>query len=295
VAFGAAAVCVFCVTKNYHCIAGVMNMSLGKQVHLNRMKNAQSGKMLSVAMDHGVATGYDALPRGLENVSRALPEIVAGKPDAVVFQKGMAMHCWEPYAGRIPWMMQSTIFVPHISNVDHQIGTVEEAVALGADAIAMTITVGDDRSAEMIVMLAQTVKAAERVGLPVVAHIYAKGNRVPPEQEHALNYVRYAARVGAEVGVDVCKVSYTGSSETFAEVVETCPALVVASGGPRQDTLEGFLGMIYGVMQSGAAGATMGRNVWGAPNIPAVMAALHALVHQGTDLGGALDLYHSMV
>jgi len=266
-------------------------MSLGKQVRLTRMVNPQSGKMLNVAMDHGVAVGYDSLPKGLEIVSRVLPDIVAGQPDAVVFQKGIARHCWGPYAGQIPWIMQSTVFVPHIPNVDHQIATVEEAISLGADAIAMTISVGDDRSAEMIAMLAETVKQAERVGLPVVAHIYAKGNQVPPEEEHALNYVRYAARVGAEVGVDVCKVAYTGSPETFAEVVETCPALVVASGGPRQDTMEGFLGMICGVIESGAAGATMGRNVWGAPSIPAMMAALRAIVHQGADLETALGVY----
>ena len=266
-------------------------MSLGKQVHLNRLKNAKTGKMLNVAMDHGVASGYANLPKGLEIVSRVLPDIVAGRPEAVVFFKGMADYCWEPFAGQVPWIMQTTIFVPHIPNVDHQIAMVEDAVRLGADAVAMTISVGDDRSAEMIAMLSETVRQAERVGLPVVGHIYAKGNRVPPEQEHALNYVRYAARVGAEVGVDVCKVAYTGSPESFAEVVETCPAMVVASGGPKQDSLEGFINMVCEVMQSGAAGATIGRNVWGAPSIPAVMAALHAIVHEGADFEKAMSIY----
>ncbi len=268
---------------------------LGKQVRLNRLINRESGKMLNIAMDHGVATGYDTVPQGLEIVSKVLPEVVASKPDAVVFQKGMAMHCWGPFAGQVPWIMQSTIFVPHIPNVDHQIASVEEAMRLGADAIAMTITVGDDQSAEMIAMLAQVVKEAAVVGLPVVAHIYAKGDQVPPEKEYALNYVRYAARVGAEVGVDICKVAYTGSPDTFAEVVETCPALVVASGGPRQNTLEGFLGMIRGVMDAGAAGATIGRNVWGSENISATMAALRAIVHQDASLEQALDVYKASV
>src|SRR5512133_3131297 len=195
-------------------------MLLGKQVRLNRLINCRSGKLLSVAMDHGIAYSFYELPRGLENVRQILPQVIAGKPDAVVMMKGMAGHCLPPYAGHVSWIMQCTAYAPHIPGYDHQLAYVEDALALGADALAMTITVGDDRQGEMISMLGRLVTEARAVGLPVTAHIYAKGNQVGPEGEHALQWVLYAARVGAEVGVDIVKVPYTGSPETFAQVVE---------------------------------------------------------------------------
>ena len=266
-------------------------MLLGKETRLNRLRNGTSGKMLSVAMDHGMAMGYDRLPPGLEMVPKVLPQVIEGRPDALVFQKGMAMHCLPPFAGQVPWMMQSTIFVPHITNVDHQVAYVEDAIALGADAVAMTITVGDDTSGSLAAMLGRLVREAMPVGLPVVAHIYAKGDQVPPGQEFALNWVRYAARVGVEMGADVVKVSYTGSPETFAEVVETCPVPVVAAGGPRLSSTEEVLTMVRGVMDAGATGITIGRNVWGEKHILPVMAALRAIIHQNASVAEAIETY----
>ncbi len=130
-------------------------------------------------------------------------------------------------------------------------------------------------------MLGRLVRAAMPVGLPVVAHVYAKGNQVPPGGLTQLSWVRYAARVGAEIGADIVKVPYTGSVETYAEVVETCPVPVVASGGPRVNSLEELFRQVRGVMDAGAKGTTIGRNVWADPNIPAILAALRAIVHQG--------------
>jgi len=268
-------------------------MLLGKLVRLNRMTNPKSGKILAIAMDHGIATSYSELPRGLEKVPQVLPQVIAGQPDAIVLMRGMAMHCLPPYAGQVPWMMQTTAFSPHIPGVDHQFSFVEDALALGADAIAMTITVGDDQQGHGVSMLGRLVRAAMPVGLPVVAHVYAKGNQVPPGGLTQLSWVRYAARVGAEIGADIVKVPYTGSVETYAEVVETCPVPVVASGGPRVNSLEELFSQVRGVMDAGAKGTTIGRNVWADPNIPAVIAALRALVHQGASVSEALDIYHS--
>jgi DhnA family fructose-bisphosphate aldolase class Ia len=249
--------------------------------------------MLAVAMDHGIATSYAELPYGLEKVPPVLAQVAAGKPDAIVINRGIAMHCLGPYAGQVPWMMQTACFAPHIPNVDHQFSWVEDALALGADAIAMTITVGDDGQGREITALGELVRAAMPVGLPVVAHIYAKGNQVPPGGLFALPWVRYGARVGAEVGVDIVKVPYTGSAETFAEVVDTCPLPVVASGGPRLNSVEELFNMVRGVVDSGARGATIGRNVWGDPCIPGVMAGLRAITHGNASVEEAMVLYRA--
>jgi class I fructose-bisphosphate aldolase len=266
-------------------------MLLGKLTRLNRLLNQPSGKLLTVALDHGAAYSYVELPPGLESVNRVLPDIMLGQPDALVVQKGTALHCLAPFVGQVPWMLQTAVYSPHAPRVDYQIAFVEEAVALGADAIAMTITVGDDDQGQEIAMLARLVRDALPFGLPVVAHIYAKGNRVPPEETHAAHWVRYAARVGVEVGVDIVKVSYTGSPDTFAEIVALSPIPVVAAGGPRLNSLREVLTMVRGVMDADARGITIGRNLWGEPRILPMMAALRAILHHNASVDEALEVF----
>ncbi|MFN8456494.1 MAG: hypothetical protein U0401_17800 [Anaerolineae bacterium] len=41
----------------------------------------------------------------------------------------------------------------------------------------------------------------------------------------------YAARCGAELGVDIVKTWYTGTPESFREVVESCPGVAVVAAG----------------------------------------------------------------
>ena len=69
----------------------------------------------------------------MESVSKVLPDIMRGQPDALVVQKGTALHCLAPFAGQVPWMLQTAVYSPHAPGVDYQIAFVEEAVALGAE------------------------------------------------------------------------------------------------------------------------------------------------------------------
>jgi len=69
--------------------------------------------------------------------------------------------------------------------------------------------------------------------------------------------------VGLELGADAVKIKYTGDSQTFAWAVKSAGrAHVFMSGGPKAPTDEDFLNQVRGVMQAGATGLAVGRNVW---------------------------------
>jgi DhnA family fructose-bisphosphate aldolase class Ia len=94
-----------------------------------------------------------------------------------------------------------------------------------------------------------------------------------------------------ELGVDIVKTFYTGSAETFAQVVEMAsPALVVAAGGPRLETDADVLHMAYGVVQAGAAGITFGRNIWQSENAAAMIRGLKHILHQNGSVEEGLAL-----
>ena len=101
----------------------------------------------------------------------------------------------------------------------------------------------------------------------------------------------YASRLVMELGVDIVETFYTGSTETFAQVVEAAaPALVVAVGGPKLKKDADALHMAYDVVQAGAAGITFGRNVWESSNIPGMIQALKHIVYSNGSVDEAVKI-----
>jgi class I fructose-bisphosphate aldolase len=63
---------------------------------------------------------------------------------------------------------------------------------------------------------------------------------------------------------------------------------LVAAGGPQSPDLRGALAMMQEVVQSGASGATIGRNIWGVQRIAAAVRAFKAVIHEGLGAEEAL-------
>ena len=104
--------------------------------------------------------------------------------------------------------------------------------------------------------------------------------------------VKHAARVGAELGADIVKCPYTGSPETFREVVEGCTVPVVIAGGSKT-TDEETLKMIEGAVKAGGAGISMGRNAFQHENPTKLVKAACAIVHEGISVEEALKIIES--
>jgi class I fructose-bisphosphate aldolase/fructose-bisphosphate aldolase/2-amino-3,7-dideoxy-D-threo-hept-6-ulosonate synthase len=253
--------------------------ALGKAIRIARMKNRHSGRILTVAIDH--APSYGVL-EGLENIRQVVDEVASARPDALLMMKGVAARCFAPHAGKVALIMKCSSISLYHPERDVWVSSVEDALRLGADAIAMAMTVGSTDQPQLMENVGALVREAERVGLPVIVHAYPCGECVPPEERYSMERVAYASRMAMELGVDIIKTFYTGSAETFARVVEiAAPALVVAAGGPRLETDADVLRMAYDVVQAGAAGITFGRNIWQSGDTEGVIQALKRVVHEG--------------
>jgi class I fructose-bisphosphate aldolase len=262
-------------------------MDLAKKIRLNRIFAHPSKRLCSVAVDHFV--GYQkGLPRGLVNLPETLRKLVAGQPDAVTMLKGLAKGAWSPYAGRIPLIIQSMSFTADDRLIEN-LARPEEVLRLGADAIAVSIGVRGPNEGKFLALLAQMVAEADRIGLPVIAHIYprdfSQGGTIVFDHENIL----WAVRCGIECGADVIKVPFTGQVPSFREIVSTSPVPVVAAGGPRCDTLLSALEMIDQAVEAGAQGATIGRNIWGTDDPTRAVVAFRAVIHDRLAPARALE------
>lgn len=241
--------------------------SLGKQVRMNRIFSHPSGRILSVAVDHLInyPTG---LPAGLRRMGDTLEKIVSARPNAVTMNKGVAMRFMPRFAGRVPLIVQSVALRPGEPDFAQTAG-VEEVVGLGADAIAVAMFVHCDMEIMYVRHLATVVREAERFGLLVIPHIYPLSSGDEKKAvAHDPEAVFYAVRMALEMGADVIKAPFTGDAASFRDIVSATPVPVVTAGGPTCKTIDDAVQMVRAVVESGAAGSTVGRNVWGFEDIP---------------------------
>ena len=263
-------------------------MYLGKAIRLGRLFNDGSGRLLAITLDHAIARGV--LP-GLVDVESAVASVAAGQPDAITLQKGIAARVFSPdyAADGISLIVKATSYSPYHPTLDTPTATVEEALRLGADAISVGMLVGERNQAQQLTHLSSVAREAEALGLPLAAHIYPRGEALKGELKSVEN-VQYAVRAGAEVGVDVIKTEYTGSAESFAEVVRAAsPAKVVLAGGSPGGELRDYFQMTADALAAGAAGFTYGRFVWQHPRPDRVVEALRLMVHQDKNVDDALQ------
>lgn len=265
---------------------------LGKEIRLKRLLNEKSGKILAITVDHSIARGIQT---GLIPIKNTIDRIVAGKPDAITMHKGIAESCFAPHAGKTALILKCSSFSPYQPGFDTWVTDMEEVVRLGADAASMGCIVGGPEQPEQLRQLGLIAKQAASFGMPLVAHIYARGSFIEKKAQYDWKNVAYAVRAGAELGVDIIKTSYTGTPETFAKVVEACPARVVVAGGEVGSKIEDYLKMTRDIMDVGGAGVTYGRFVWEYEHIPELIAALKFIIHDNGSYQDAVKLLADLV
>lgn len=261
-------------------------MSLGKQIRLNRIFSDPSGRLCSAAIDHFTIYG-EGLPPGLRHIGATLDALMADAPDAVTMHKGLAIHLWPRYAGRIPLILQSSAVRPDDS-ASEMLLTPEEAVRLGADAMAIVAYVRGRTEADYLRKVADTVREATRLELPVMCHVYPRDPKDIARISYAPEDIAWAVRCIVEVGADVVKAPFCGDIAAHAQIVADCPAPLVIAGGPKSATLADGLQMVHDAVQSGVRGAIIGRNIWGVPQVTGAMRAFKEVVHHNHTVAEAL-------
>ena len=258
---------------------------IGKSIRLERIMNRKDKRTVIVPMDHGVTVGPI---RGLANLNEMVDKVAEGGADAVLGHRGLPMYGHRRYGrdiGLILHLSASSMLNPDPNN-KVQVMKVEEALVMGADAVSVHINIGADNESEMLRTLGAVSTDCMRWGIPLVAMMYPRGKKV--KSEHDLETVKLAARVGAELGADIVKTNYTGNVDSFREVVRGCLAPVIVAGGPRMETSKDVLQLVWEAVQAGGAGASIGRNVFQAPDPTRMVRAISRIVHEGHTVDEAM-------
>ncbi len=249
---------------------------IGKKIRMERIMNRETGKTVIVPMDHGVTIGPVT---GLINLQETVNAVTNGGANAFVVHKGVAEAGHRRKGkdvGLIIHLSASTQMAPDPTSKT-MICTVEEAIKLGADGVSIHVNLGAEDERSMLNDLGHVGRVAMEWGMPLLAMMYTRGPKV--KSEYDVKLVKHAARVGAELGADIVKVVYTGSPESFREVVKGCFVPVVIAGGEKMGNDEDIVEMVKGAMAAGGAGVSIGRNVFQHKNPEKIVQMISRIVH----------------
>ena len=245
------------------------------------------GKAFIVAMDH--ASLFGAMP-GLENPGEVIRKVRQGGADAILTTYGVS----KQFAAEIGSMGLILRVDGGVSLLAQERGPlsllygVEDALRLGADAAGCMAMVGSRFEAETLPYLSDLITQCSEWNMPVMAEVLPGGFEDPAKFWTAEN-IGHACRIGAEMGVDFIKTTYSGDVESFRKVVEQVYVPMVVLGGSKSEDPRELLDGIHGAIQAGAAGVAVGRNIHQQPEPEKMAAAIAAIIHEDASVDAALE------
>lgn len=267
--------------------------NIGKRVRLSRV--LKGGKAVIFAFDHGFEHGPSDFSEGSLDPRDVIKRAVEAGFDAIMMNKGIAEATVDLWAGRVPLILKTTgktsLRPKELQFMQYPIGSLRDALALGADGAAGTVYWGAPEEGVMASNFARLAAECDASGMPSLILSYPRGPAIKDSSDP--DVVAYAARASSELGADIIKTHYTGSVESFRRVVRLASVPVMLSGGVKTEDPRAFLEVVGAVLEAGGAGVVVGRNVFQSSRSVGMGAALRGMVHDGLSPDEAVKALNS--
>jgi fructose-bisphosphate aldolase/2-amino-3,7-dideoxy-D-threo-hept-6-ulosonate synthase len=142
--------------------------------------------------------------------------------------------------------------------------TVEEALIRGADGLVVPVDFYDEELAPAAMkMVTDYVRECDKYGLVFTVEaeyptFYSTND--DNVKKYGAEYLMFAGRICAEMGVDVISTNYTNDPESFKAIIDYVKLPVLINGGTKVPESD-FLKIVDITAKAGARGCLIGRNV----------------------------------
>jgi predicted phospho-2-dehydro-3-deoxyheptonate aldolase len=249
----------------------------GKAIRMRRIFSHGSGRTVIVPMDHGISLGP---VKGIEDIGSTVDKLAEGGASAVVVHKGLVPFLGPAVGSRLALIVHISASTSMSPDPNHKVlvARADDAAAVGADAVSIHCNIGGDHEEKMVADFGSVADRCRELGMPLLAMCYPRGKNV--KSSFDVDAVKHCARLAAELGADVVKTSYTGSIDSFKEVVRGTPIPVVIAGGPKMGSDQELLKMVQESVLAGGRGVSIGRNVFQHDDITGITRAIGKVVFE---------------
>lgn len=244
-----------------------------------------------LAMDH--AELMDVSENGLQNPAHVISEALNGGADAILTTYGVAKNFQKEIGNsglilRIDGGTTQAHPSEFIMDKVKQIFSVEDAVRVGADGVMCMGFTGLDDEDIMIQNIAHIASECDKWGLLFGAEMIPGG--FIKDDLKTIENIKFANRLGVELGADFIKSPYIGKNGNFKEVIDNCYRPVMVLGGGESKTDKEVLELVREAMNCGTSGVVIGRNIWRHKSIKKICSAIAMIIHEDASVQKALKL-----
>jgi DhnA family fructose-bisphosphate aldolase class Ia len=257
-------------------------MSLGKTIRMKRLIEPQFGSCIVCALDHGMTS--PVFLEGLFDTRTRAREAIAGGANVLMLGRGMAGRVAAEFtpATSLALMLSAAAAGRPQGSLVTPIGSVEEAMRMGADAVVVYVALAGENEAEMIRYASGIGEACEAWGMPFIAEAEfpnAYQSLSEAGTTYGAEYLLRNARLCAELGADIVKVNWSGDQSSFEKIVRATAAPVIVAGGTLVSDEELLMRMQQAVAV-GAIGCSVGRNIFQHKHPTAITRALCRVIRE---------------
>ena len=268
-----------------------MSATTGKRIRMKRLLEADTNTCLIVAIDHGMTS--PKFLDGLYDTGARIREAIAGGANVLMLGRGIIkQHVGElrPTTCLALMLTASAAGRPSGAAIT-PIGSVQEALRIGADAVVVYVALAGENEPEAINHLSRVGEECELHGMPLIAEAeYPNAYQSLTEMSQSLGveYLKRNARLCAELGADIVKVNWSGDERSFAEIIRACGRPVVLAGGSLISDQE-LLNRMQQARDAGGVGCSVGRNVFQHKSPEAITAAISRIFRMKWSAQQALE------
>jgi class I fructose-bisphosphate aldolase len=263
------------------------------------MFDPKSGKCINIALDLGIF-GERSFAKGIEDLAKALPEIIDGKPDAIQLNPG-GLKIFNELNLKSDVAIALRLDVTNVyeaRSIDHawntaNVSTLRDAFDNKVKVVVLNLLNLDENSRlqEQCIQNIQIIGAKCREeGIPLMVEplVMSAKSGSGSSSVGDVNKIAALVRQAVELGADLIKVDPTDPMSDFGEIVEIAsgvPVLVRGGGSvPPRELLE----RTRTAMDAGASGVVYGRNVVQHPTPAKFIKAIRAIVHKNATVDEAM-------
>src|SRR3954447_4631042 len=264
---------------------------------LNRLFHPESGRSLSIAVDHGTPGESDLL-EGIEDMEAVIDALVEADPDALLLTpRRAALRQRGPGRGKPALVLRvdtGNVFgreIPERPASWMYPDAVGIAVRLDAACVIVNLqdSPGQPSLRETCVENIMRLRGeCDRANMPLMVEpVPMAPNQAGYDVHRDAERLRGLVRQATELGADLIKCDPLPDAGDFARVVRNARVPVLVRGGGRITDAE-LMEITESVLGAGALGLVYGRNVVQHDDPTAMTRALIALVHQRSTADAAL-------
>jgi len=255
-------------------------MNWGMKNRLSRIINPKTKHCVMLAVDHGYFQGPTT---GLRDLGKTVNPLLP-YADALMITRGALRNWISPDMDK-PVVLRVSGGQSVLKELSNEVITtsIQDAIRINASAITCSVFIGQEYEKETIANLARIVNEGEQYGIPVLA-VTAVGK----DMARDARYLGLASRICVETGAHIIK---TYNCENFEQVIEACKNVPVVMAGGKKIDEKDALAMAKNVIDKGAIGVDMGRNIFQSDNPIGMIKAIRAVVHDNMAVDEAFKIY----